>query len=99
MREIQDLCEAVFHVERPNNDAQDAQHAWLPGESQSYKIGHWTILPRAGDFFGCLLISINLSAAIAEPLLSLVDAAEAPNSRRLWFGAAYDAPFCVFDLS
>jgi hypothetical protein len=40
VREIQDLCEAVFHVEHPNNDALDAQHAWLPVEPQSYKIGH-----------------------------------------------------------
>src|SRR5262245_4366484 len=39
-RETQDLREAVFHVEQPDNDAQDAQHARLPDEPQSYKIGH-----------------------------------------------------------
>src|SRR5262245_14872779 len=39
-RETQDLREAVLHVEQPDNDAQDAQHARLPDEPQSYRIGH-----------------------------------------------------------
>jgi len=72
MREIQDLCEAVFHEEHPDHYAQDAQHAWLPSEPQSCKIGHETSSLKAGDLFGRLSIRLNLSAAIAQPLPSLV---------------------------
>src|SRR5260370_40986881 len=46
VREIQDLCEAVFHVEHPDHDAQNAQYAWLPGASQSHRIRHGLFLPR-----------------------------------------------------
>jgi hypothetical protein len=52
MREIQDFCEAVFHVKHPDHDTQDAQHAWLPIQPQSCKVGHKSSSPKAGDLFG-----------------------------------------------
>jgi hypothetical protein len=74
VREIQDFCEAVFHVEHPDHDAQDAQYAWLPGDPQSCKIGHKSSSPKVGDLFGRLRIRVNLSAAVTQPRLSPVDA-------------------------
>src|SRR5215471_1774958 len=67
VREIQDLCQAVFHVKHPDHDTQNAQHAWLPIQPQSCKVGHISSSPKAGDLFGRLRIMVYVSAALAQP--------------------------------
>src|SRR5580704_13857498 len=67
-REPQDLRKAVFHVEQPHYNADNAQHARFPGEPQSCKAGHGLSSPKAGDLCGRLPIRVNLSEAIAQPL-------------------------------
>src|SRR6516225_1041584 len=65
VREIQDLCEAVLHVEHPDHDAQDAQYALFPGKPQSFKNGHRSSSPEAADLFG-RRGRVNLSEAPAQ---------------------------------
>src|ERR1700736_6369897 len=67
-REPQNLRKAVFHVEQPQYNAENAQHARFPGEPQSCQVGHGLSSPKAGDLCGRLPIRVNLSEAIAQPL-------------------------------
>src|ERR1700730_18959170 len=67
-REPQDLRKAVFHVEQPHYNADNAQHARFPGEPQSCQVGHGLSSPKAGDLCDRLPIRVNLSEAIAQPL-------------------------------
>src|SRR5260370_23295107 len=66
VREIQDLCEAVFHVEQPHHNAENAQHARFPAEPQSCKVGHGLPSPKAGDLSDRLRLRVNLLAGVPQ---------------------------------